>query len=243
MMGQWEFGVQAFFATIDGTVQSPSLVFGLPASEIDFDSDLALPVHQTLWEYKGQYQFRPSWAISYSIMPIHLEATNIAPRTLYIGQIIIPQGTTMKTNWDFVYQRVGLVYQPIFSCNATVSISASWLYNDQKFQLSSTVCAGKCAIVDRTRQMAMTGIGIQKCIRTLCNGATLSCDSRVDIGFLDGAFALDVEPGMRFSIPLNCGRWGYVRGGYRYLNFKEDRDDLRLDTVMQGGYAEMGLIF
>jgi hypothetical protein len=243
MMGQWEFGIQAFFATIGGTVQSPATVFGIPASEIDFSSDLALPVHQVLWEYKGKFQFRPSWGVFYSIMPIHLEANNIAPRTLYIGQTIIPQGTAIKTNWDFVYQRVGLLYQPIFGCNANVSIYASWAFNDQQFRLSSGICAGRCSTVDRTRNMVMTGIGIEKCIRTLCNGATLSCDSRVDIGFLDGVFALDVEPGMRFSVPLNCGRWGYLRGGYRYLNFKEDRDDLRLDTVMQGGYAEMGIIF
>ncbi|MBI4963533.1 MAG: hypothetical protein HY913_09680 [Desulfomonile tiedjei] len=243
MMGQWEFGIQAFFATTGGTVQSPALVFGLPASEVDFDTDLGLPVHQILWEYKGKFQFRPSWAVFYSIMPIHLEANNIAPRTLYIGQQTIIQGAPIKTTWDFVYQRVGLVYQPYFGCNTNVSISASWVFNDQQFKLGNGICAGSCATVNRTRNMVMTGIGIEKCIRTLCNGATLSCDSKVDIGFLDGVFALDVEPGMRFSIPLNCGRWGYIRGGYRYLNFKEDRDDLRLDTVMQGGYAEMGLIF
>jgi hypothetical protein len=243
MMGQWEFGIQAFFATTSGTVQSPALVFGIPATEIDFSNDLALPVHDVLWEYKGKFQFRPNWGVFYSIMPIHLEANHIAPRTLYIGQTIIPQGFAIKTNWDFIYQRVGLLYQPIFGCNTNVSIYASWAFNDQQFRLSSGICGGRCTTVDRTRNMVMTGIGIEKCIRTLCNGATLSCDSRVDIGFLDGVFALDVEPGMRFSIPLNCGRWGYVRGGYRYLNFKEDRDDLRLDTVMQGGYAEMGIVF
>ena len=243
MMGQWEFGVQAFFATTSGTVRSPALVFGLPATEIDFSNDLALPVHQVLWEFKGKYQFRPSWGLFYSIMPIHLDATNTAPRTLYIKQSIIPQGTLMKTNWDFVYQRVGILYQPYFGCNANVSIYASWLFNDQKLDLSSSICGGKCSTVNRTRNMAMTGIGIEKCIRTLCNGATLTCDSRVDIGFLDGAFVLDVEPGMRFSIPLNCGRWGYVRGGYRYLSFTEDRNDLRMDTVFQGGYAEMGIMF
>lgn len=243
LAGQWELGVQAFFATVSGTVRYPALVFGLPASTISFDNDLGLDVHKVLWEYSAKCQFRPSWAFFYSIMPIHMDVHRIAEHTFYFGQRVIPAGTVIKTNWDFIYQRVGILYQPVFNCSSVVSIRASWALNDQKLQTGSGVCAGACTTVNRTRNMVMSGIEIEKCIRTMCNGGTFSCDNMVDIGYLDGTFALDVQAGFRYSVPLNCSRWGYAKGGYRYLNFQEDRNDLRLDTLMQGWFAELGLIF
>jgi hypothetical protein len=243
LAGQWEVSVQAFFAAVNGTVRYPALVSGLPASTIDFDNDLGLDVHKVLWEYSAKCQFRPSWAFFYSIMPIHMDVNRIAQNTLYFGQFIIPAGSVIKTNWDFVYQRVGILYQPVFNCSSVVSIRASWLFNDQKLETGCNICAGVKTTVNRTRNMIMSGIQIEKCIRTMCNGGTFTCDNTVDIGYLDGVFALDVQAGFRYSVPMNCSRWGYAKGGYRYLNFKEDRNDLRLDTLMQGWFAELGIIF
>ncbi len=77
----------------------------------------------------------------------------------------------------------------------------------------------------------------------MCNGATLSCDTKVGLGFLDGTFGLDVQTGLQFSVPMNSGRWGYAKGGYRLINFTEDRNDLRLDALFEGGFAELGMIF
>ncbi len=78
MAGQWQLATQVFFARVKGTVRSPSSVFGIPATDIDFNDDLGLPSHQTLLEYSAWYQFRPSWALFYSIMPIQLEGSQIA---------------------------------------------------------------------------------------------------------------------------------------------------------------------
>jgi hypothetical protein len=44
-------------------------------------------------------------------------------------------------------------------------------------------------------------------------------------------------------VPMNCGRWGFARGGYRLINFTENRNDLRLDIGLEGGFVEGGLIF
>jgi hypothetical protein len=244
MAGQWEFGVQGFFARVGGTVQSPAQLFGLPADEIDFDAGFGLPVHEDLWEYSGRYQFRPNWAVFYSIMPIHLDANYMVQQTFYLGNWVYPAGTMIRTNFDFIYQRVGLLYQPIVSCNATVSIYSGWLFNDNRLSVAGSGCGGgTCTTVDRTRNMVFSGIQIEKCIRTMCNGGTLNCDSRVDLGYLDNTFVTDVQAGLRYSVPMNCGRWGYAKGGFRYLNFQEDRNDLRFDTVMQGWFGELGLVF
>jgi len=236
-------GVQTFFAKVGGTVRYPALVLGLPASTIDFDNDLGLDTHKVLLEYSAKCQFRPSWAFFYSIMPIHMDVYRHTQNTLYFGRYAIPPGAVIKTNWDFIYQRVGILYQPVFNCSSVVSIRAGWLFNDQKIQTGTNVCAGACATVNRTRNMVLSGIEVEKCKRTMCNGGTLSCDSLVDFGYVDGTFVVDVQAGFRYSVPLNCSRWGYAKGGYRYLNFQEDRNDLRLDTHLEGWFAELGLIF
>jgi hypothetical protein len=239
----FELAVQVFWARVRGTLKNPGAVFGFPASELDLNDDLGLDKHKVLLEYSAWCQFRPQWAFYYSIMPIHLDGDHILTRNAVFGTMLLPIGTRLVTKWDFTYQRVGIVYQPINTCNATVSVYGSWLFNEQRYRVGSDICGGTCATVDRTRNMVMTGLGLQKCIRTMCNGGTLSCDTKASVGFLDNTFALDVQTGLQFSVPMNAGRWGFVRGGYRLLNFTEDRNDLRMDTSMEGGFVETGLIF
>jgi hypothetical protein len=241
--GQFEAAVQVFFASVHGTMKAGPGVGGIPATEMDFSDDMGLPVHNTLLEYSAWCQFRPNWAIYYSILPISLEGDQTAPRTLYYRGLILPAGTRIHTRWDFTYQRVGLVYQAVSNCNASLSVYGSWLFNEQKEQVRSGVCGGQTCTVSRTRHMVMGGVGLQRCIRTMCNGATLSCDNKVNLGFLDNTFVLDVQTGLQFSVPMNAGRWGFVRGGYRLLNFNEDRDDLKLNSSFEGGFVETGLIF
>ena len=75
-------------------------------------------------------------------------------------------------------------------------------------------------------------------------GGPCLCDNRVGLGYLDGTFALDLQVGLAGdSVPMNAGRWGYAKGGYRLINFTEDRSDLRLDTYLEGAFVEAGLIF
>jgi len=241
--GQWELSVQTFFPNARGKVRWPAVVFGIPTTEVDFNTDLGLPSHPTLLEYGARFQFRPHWAVFYTIMPIHLEGNTITNRTFYFGTRVYPAFTPIKTTWDFTYQRVGVVYQAISNCNATVSVYNSWVFNEQRLSVGSGICGGTCNTVDRTRHMVMSGIEMQKCIRTMCNGGTFSCDNQVGIGYLDGTLAVDLQAGFRFSVPMNLNRWGYVKGGYRLLNLKEDRDDLKLDAFFEGGFAELGLIF
>ena len=63
------------------------------------------------------------------------------------------------------------------------------------------------------------------------------------MGYLDDTFVVDLQVGGQFSVPMNAGRWGYARSGYRFIDFKEDRDDLRFDTTLEGWFIEAGLIF
>ena len=187
LAGQWELGVQAFFAKQGGTVRYPGLVLGIPASTISLDNDLGLDEHHVLWEYSANANSVRVGPSSTRLCPSTWMPAHIAEHTLYIGHLVIPAGTSMKTNWDFVYQKVGLLYQPVFNCSSVVSIRAGWLFNDQKLTIGGGACPfNRCATVDRTRNMVFSGIEVERCIRTMCNGGTLSCDSLVDLGWLDG---------------------------------------------------------
>jgi len=228
--GQWELSVQAFFARVRGKVSWPY------HPTVDFNDDLGLDSHKAFFEYAARYQFRPRWAIIYSIMPIEMEANYIHP--LFPGMVF-------KSKWETVYQRVGLLFEPIRTCSGAISIYNAWVFNPQQLTLHS---GGHCRAystmkIDRTRNMVMSGIEIERCITTKCNGGSLSCDNRVGIAYLDGTFGLDVQTGLRYSVPLNCGRWGYAKGGYRLLDFKEDRVDYRIDTYLTGWFVELGLAF
>jgi hypothetical protein len=243
MPRQWEFSAQVFWPRLSGTLRWPALVNGLPATEMDMTDDLGLPKHPVIGDYSAYYQLNWNWSIFYAIMPIHLSGDTIARRSLNFGVWNIGQGSPVRTKWDFLYQRVGLMYNAINTCNATLSIYTGWLYNDQKITGCSDICGGIQMPVSRTRNMLISGLELKKCIRTLCNGGTLSCDTKAGIGYLDNTLVLDIQPAMRFSVPLNCGRWGFIRGGYRLLNFYENRTDLKMDVSMEGGFAEAGLIF
>ena len=241
---QWEVSAQVFLPRLSGTLQWPGMVFGQPANGIDLTDDLGLPKHPVLGEYSAYYQINWNWAIYYSIMPINLSGAAVATKSFYYGNWFVPVGAQLHTNWSFIYQRLGLMYSFINTCNANVSIYTAWLYNPQQFRVSCDVCPNwPVSNNDRTRQMLMSGINLRKCIRTLCNGATLACDSEFSIGYLDNTLVLDIEPGLRFSVPLNCNRWGFVKGGYRWLSFNENRNDLQMNLYLEGAYVEAGLIF
>lgn len=233
---QIEVSAQAFFARVRGKMSFPAGWYGLSHPEVDFNDGLGFPSWETLWEVSAWCQFRPNWAFYYSIMPIHLEADYTSPRF---------PGSVFKSKWDYVYQRVGIMYTPIRTCNAALSIYNSWVFNDEKLTTNNgSHCALNSATTwNRTRNMVQSGVDLKKCIRTMCNGGTLSCDSRAGISYLDGATGLDVQAALRYSVPMNCGRWGYVRGGYRYLSINEDRNDVNTETNLQGGFVELGLIF
>jgi hypothetical protein len=243
MCGQFELATQVFFARTKGTVKYPAAVLGFPATEIDLNNDLGFDEHATVLEYSARYQFRPNWAFFYSIMPFEQRSNKTIENTIYFGNWFIPAGCFSANKWEFIYQRVGMSYSPIQTCSSSLSITAGWLYNDSRVRVDSSVCGGVGNQVDRTRNMVVTGVELQKCIKTMCNQATLSCDDQITLGWGDGSFMLDLQVGLRFTVPMNCGRWGYAKGGYRLLQFNENRDDLRLDFSLEGGFVEAGLIF
>ncbi len=240
---QWELSAQAFYARVRGTVQWPGMVLGLPTTQLDLNDDLGVPAHAWLWEFSAYYQLTPSWAVFYTIMPTNLSSVFRTTRTITFGNWTYPAGTQLYSNWDNYYQRVGLQYTAINSCNARVSVYGSWFANVQRTSLTSGYCGGTCCTVDRTRNMVMTGLEFQKCIDNKCNGGALSCDTKAGVAWLDGTWGFDVQAGLRYAVPMGANRWGYAKGGYRIINLYEDRYDLQMDSSLNGAFAELGIVF
>jgi hypothetical protein len=217
--GQMELAGQIFYARIKGRFgRSHQFV---PGGFVEADLNLDALVQDRVWvqEYSARCQFAPHWGVMYSIM--------------------------LMREINMIYQRVGLIYDVVSTCNAKFSVFGSWLLNDQRIAYThNPVCGTNSRVtMDRTRNMVQAGAELQRCIKTLCNGATFSCDNRVGIGFNDNTFNMDVQAGFRLAVPMNAGRWGYLRGGYRLVEFFEERRDLKMNTRLDGGFAELGLIF
>jgi hypothetical protein len=87
------------------------------------------------------------------------------------------------------------------------------------------------------------GLELQRCIKTAANGGTFSFDHKAGVIFLDDVEGWDVQAGARYSIPLNYGRWGYMKGGYRYVEIKKSQSDYAFKHALEGGYMEFGFIF
>jgi hypothetical protein len=154
------------------------------------------------------------------------------------------QGTQVK--WQRLYHRGGLVYDPILTYRARVSVFADYVRLDEKISLGGTAWAytGAGATFDHQLNMGMAGLEFERCLRTARFCDTLSLECRAGVAFLDEAFGSDIMTGLKYSIPMGNGRWGYLGGGYRYVTFKKGYNDFKqIDTALEGGYLKMGFFF
>ena len=97
---------------------------------------------------------------------------------------------------------------------------------------------GKIAFLERR------STEVQRCLKTTNLFNTLSLECKAGIAFGDDAVGSDLATALRYSIPMNNGRWGFVKGGYRYLTYKKKYSDIKMmETAMDGGFLEAGFIF
>jgi hypothetical protein len=212
-------------------------------NEVDLNDDLGVPAHENVFEHTVRYQFRPNWAIHYSLLHFDARGHNITGTSFNFGQWNFPVGSDVSTRLEFNYHRIGLLYQAINTPELLVSVFNYWVYNDQRLQVNSDICNGRGNTLDRTRWMIMSGLELQRCIHTSYNLSTLSWDNRIGFGYLDDTFIIDLQLGLQYTVPLNCGRWGYVKAGWRFIDFNESQDRLKYHMALEGGFIGLGMIF
>jgi len=253
--GQWEIGVQVLFARIGGKILWPRYspyYWGWNWGQGDdflaagFSDRLMLPAHKTLVDFKVRYQFRPNWAVRYSIIPLELSGGGWPDYYSWFifGNQLFTGGQPIQSKWQHTYQRLGLIYDAIRTCGMKVSVFADWVHADDRIDVNCTYCGFFTQTFSKGTDAAMVGLEVQRCMMKTRNGGTFSCDYKAGGIFLDDVEGYDVEVGGRYSIPLNGnGRWGYIKGGYRVVDLKKSQSEFLLKNQLEGGFVEFGFIF
>ena len=242
----WELEAQVIFARIKGKVRLSNSNWGSTwtwggTPDQDLNSDWGIPDHSPVGSFSVGYRFKPKWSLRYSIMPMELNGSGGNLQNSGFG---FGQGSRVK--WQRLYQRIDLVYDPIFTYQSRVGVFAGFTRLDEKLSFGGTnwSLGNTTPTFDHQLNMGMAGVEFERCLKTTRFRNTLSCECRAGVAFLDEAFGSDLMSGLRYTIPLGAGRWGYLGAGYRYVSFKKGYSDFKqIDTSLEGGYLKMAFIF
>ena len=246
----WELGAQLFFARIKGKVRFVRGMYGGYGygylggygEDIDLNDDLKVPEHGVVPEFTAAYRFKPRWAMRYSIMPMVMEQSGTPNRQFVFGAHNYNTSQTVKVKWERTLQRIGLMYDPVRTYRSRISVFTDYVRLDDTLHVIDPSCCGER--MDTDLNMAMAGLEFEKCLKTGRHFNTLSLVCKAGVAFGDDAVGSDIQTGLKYSIPLGCGRWGYVKGGYRFVTYKKKTSDARMmDTAMEGGNVQVGLVF
>lgn len=241
----WSLSAEAVYARTKGKVRftQGSLYTWNYTDDVDLNSQLGVPDHNVVGSFGVRFRFSPSWSVRYAFMPMTLEASGNSSQNFTFGTLnLVTSGQPTRVKWERMYHRIGLVYEPIRSFSSRVSLFGEFVKLEDKIQLSQMGMGS--STMDNDFNMAMAGIECEKCLKTTANCSTLSLECNAGVAFGDDGLGTDMSTGLKFSIPLNNGRWGYVKGGYRYVSYKKKYSDAKLiDTCLEGGFLQMGLVF
>ncbi len=242
----WEIDAEALFVRARGKVRfNQNYAWGYAGDsnrDIDFNGDMGLPEHLWTGSFSARYRFKPQWSLRYSVMPVTNEYTGVPNSSYNFGNIINTYGQTSKVKWEMLYQRIGIAYDPVRTFSSRLTVFGDYVLLNDKLSVSQANIFGSTMYMDLG--MAMAGIELERSLKTTRLFNTLSLECRAGFAFGDNAFGSDLSTGIKYSLPLGNGRFGFVSGGYRYLTYKKKFSDVKLmDTAMDGGYLKMGFIF
>ncbi|MFH1116326.1 MAG: hypothetical protein V1792_20630 [Pseudomonadota bacterium] len=248
---QWEFGAQAFFARTKGVVQWPRyspyyLTYRGWENWADLNDDMKFPEHGVLADLSAHYQFKPNWGVRYEVLFDEINGGGWPTNQFLFGNQstgVITYGQEIQTKWLHAYHRLMLVYDAVKTCQSAISVAGGWAHADDKISLNCTNCGYYTREFNKSLDSGIVQVEFKRCVRTAANGGTFSWDNKAAVIFGDDVEGYDVEAGGRFSIPVNCGRWGFVKGGYRFVQLKKAQTDYALRTTFEGGFVEGGFIF
>jgi hypothetical protein len=243
----WEANADVLFARIKGKARFATgafATFGMAGfvDDIDLNSDLGVPEHGAVGTYSIAYRFRPNWRVRYSIMPMIMNGSGQPGRSVIWGHTSFNSNQNLSVKWERLQQSVALVYDPIMTPSSRLSLSGGYLRINERLGVFQPGCCG--SPMDNDLNMGLAAFEFERCLRQTrtCNTLSLQCGAGVAFG--DDGFGSDVSTGLKYSIPLNSGRWGYVKGGYRFMSYKKKYSDVKMfETAMEGGFLQMGFVF
>jgi hypothetical protein len=237
---QFQLNAKLWYAKFDAsTILWGTNLAGGPGTELDLQRNLDLSKYRYIPEYEARCQIRCNWALRFSFMPIMYRDNTVPTGPFFFGNAIYPAGLPILTTWDRFIYRWDLIYDWFQAPHAVSSIFAGYSLYDDKLSVSNVV-------TNRARSrgfgLAFAGGSIDRVIRNVgCGTASMHCKASVQ--FLEGYFGWDGYAAGRFSVPLDCGRFGYIEAGWRWIVLERTQPTDKDKTSLDGLIGAVGLVF
>jgi hypothetical protein len=241
--GQFLVGPRIWFARVDGEARRGVDIAGAQTSSVDFDDHLGLRKSgNMIWSIEALYQFRPNWGIRYSFTPLRLRAT-AAPKSAFnfMGQTFAA-GAEVHSKWEHYEHRAGLVFNISRTRNSLTNFFADWLYVQDKLSVGGLTATAPAVIWDDNKSMALLGIEFDKCLKNY-RGNTLTLSGKAGLAFFNDVIGYEAEAALNYMIPIKTGRFGFLKGGYRYSQLRKEKPTQMFTTVMDGAFLQFGFLF
>ena len=246
---QFQVSAQLWYPTLyrsdviwgtNGTTGAPGgLVTPFGVTPLSLVDNLNLDRNQYFGVYEGRCQVRPNWGLRFTFMPM-MYRTNSNPTSLFIfGNVPYYTFVNTLTIWNRYVYRAELVYDWFHKCNAVSSLFGGYMMIDDNLTISQL-------ITTRSRSQLLglytAGASIERLIRDI-GSATVTTECRASVQFNNDYFGWDAVALGRIYMPMNCGRYGYLEGGYRWFVLETSQPTNYDKSTLAGPTAGVGLIF
>ncbi|MGC8604442.1 MAG: hypothetical protein ACP5VS_12260 [Desulfomonilaceae bacterium] len=242
--GQFTVGPRLWFGNIGGEVRRTiGINPAVPGLRVDFTKNLGFGQNTTtIWGVDLQYQLRPRFGLRYSFTPMKLESRYTSQVAFTFENQSFGAGIRVESKWDRYEHRAGLTFNLSNSSSSRTSIFAEWMYLQNRLQIGSRAGAVAPVVWNDVRSVAVVGAEFDKCLKNF-RGNSLNLSCKADVLFLSDCFGFDAETALNYMIPIKTGRFGFIKGGYRYSYFQEDNNRDLFDTSIGGVFVQVGFLF
>jgi hypothetical protein len=174
-------------------------------------------------------------------MPIEFRENFVPAINFFFGNAFYPMSFPSVSQWNRYIYRWDLVYDWYKQKHAVSSIFAGYSLYDDKLRVSDVFQYRKRS---RGFGLSYAGMSIERAIRNLgCGGAAASCHCKASVQFLEGFFGWDAQAMGRISVPMDCGRFGYIEAGWRWMVLERSQPSDTDKTSLDGLIGAAGLVF
>lgn len=240
--GQFSADVLVHFARLRGSASKAGYLFvGTQPEKVDFTDDLKLGGGtKPVFTVTATYQFQPRWALRYSFTPLSVEGTGTPDHSFTFRGQTFTFGTAIRSKWERMEHRAGLVFNVNKTVSSVASIYADWRYIQDRLTIHQTAAATLPGVQwDDDKNLAVVGLEIDKCL-TNYRGTTLALSCKGGITFLGDHVGYEAEAGLSYLVPVRQGSFGFIKGGYRYATLKKDVNFESFSTTMDGAFVQAG---
>jgi len=241
--GQFLLGPRVLFGRVQGEVRRGTDITGIQTAVVNFDDHLGFKKSgNAFWSIDALYQIRPRWGIRYSFSPMLMEATNSPTTAFSFAGQTFAAGTPVRSKWERFEHRAGLVFTLSRTAYSSTNFFAEWLNVQDKLTIGGATGITAAVTMNDTKNLAVAGLEFDKCLKNY-RGNTLAISGRGSIAFLNDSIGYDAEAALSYLIPIKTGRFGFIKGGYRYAYLKKDKPARMFNTTMDGPFVQVGFLF